>query len=48
MQVAGGWVGELTLLVDTADQAAFPVGQTDSHSSPNHTISQADVFSRTV
>jgi len=36
-------VGELTLLVDTADQVVCPVGQTDGHSSPEHTMSQTDV-----
>jgi len=29
--------------VDTADQVVCTVGQTDSHSSPDHTTSQADV-----
>jgi len=37
------WVSELTLPVDTANQVVCTVGQTDGHSSPDHTMSQADV-----
>jgi len=29
--------------VDTADQVVCTVGQTDGHSSPDHTTSQADI-----
>ena len=40
-----GWfrVGELTMPVDTANQVVCTVGQTDGHSSPNHTTKRADV-----
>jgi len=38
-----GWLGVLTLPVDTADQAVCPVGHSDSHSSPDYTMNQADI-----
>jgi len=38
-----GRVGGLTMLSDTGDQAVCTVGQTDSHSSPDHTTRRADV-----
>jgi len=38
-----GWVGELTMPSDTDDQVVFTVGQTDGHSSPDHTMSCAEV-----
>jgi len=46
----GGWVGVgrvrvggLTMLSDTGDQVMCTVGQTDGHSSPDYTTSQADM-----
>jgi len=42
----GGWrgrVGGLTMLSDTGDQVVCTVGQTDGHSSPDHTTRRADV-----
>jgi len=36
-------VGELTMSVDTANQIVCTVGQTDGHSSPDHTTRKADV-----
>jgi len=42
----GGWrgrMGGLMMLSDTGDQVMCTVGQTDGHSSPDHTTSQADV-----
>jgi len=42
----GGWrgrVGGLTMLSDTGDQIVCTVGQTDGHSSPDHTMRRADV-----
>jgi len=41
----GEWrgIGGLTVSVDTADQVVCTVGQTDSHSSPNHNMRRADV-----
>jgi len=38
-----GWVGGLMMLVDTADQVVYTVGQTDGHSSSDHTMSQAAI-----
>jgi len=38
-----GWVGGLMMPVDTANQVVCTVGQTDSHSNPDHTTSRADV-----
>jgi len=38
----GGWrgrVGGLTMLSDTGDKVMCTVGQTDGHSSPDHTTS---------
>jgi len=46
--VRGGWggprgrVGGLTMLSDTGDQVVCTVGQTDGHSSPDHTMRRAD------
>jgi len=42
----GGWrgkVGGLTMLSDTDDQVMCTAGQTDGHSSPEHTKRRADV-----
>jgi len=42
----GGWrgrVGGFMMPVDTCDQVMCTVGQTDGHSSPDHTMSYADV-----
>jgi len=36
-------VGGLTMLSDTGDQVMCTVGQTDDHSSPDHTTSREDV-----
>jgi len=36
-------MGGLMMPLDTADQVVCIVGQTDGHSSPDHTTSQADV-----
>jgi len=36
-------VGGLTMLLVTSDQIVCTVGQTDGHSSPDHTMSCADV-----
>jgi len=36
-------VGGLTVLSDTGDQVVCTVGQTDGHSSPDHTTRRADV-----
>jgi len=48
--IGGGWVGRmkewvdgLTMPSDTADQVVCTVGQTDGHSSPDHTMKRADV-----
>jgi len=38
-----GRVGRLTMLSDTGDQAVCTVSQTEGHSSPDHTMSCADV-----
>jgi len=38
-----GRAGGLTMLSDTGDQAVRTVGQTDGHSSPDHTTRRADV-----
>jgi len=38
-----GWAGGLTMPLDIANQIVRTVGQTDGHSSPDHTTSQADV-----
>jgi len=50
-----GWVGEkgmgsvegrgggLTMLSDTGDQDMCTMGQTDGHSSPDHTMRRADI-----
>jgi len=35
-------VGGLTMPVDTANQVVCTVGQTDGHSSPDHTMRRAD------
>jgi len=42
---AGGRGGEggLTMFSDTADQVVCTVGQTDDHSSPDHTTRRADI-----
>jgi len=45
----GGWegwrerVGRLTMPIDMDDQVVCIVGQTDGHSSPDHTTSHAEV-----
>jgi len=42
----GGWrgkVGGLTMPIDTGNQFGCTVGQTDGHSSPDHTMSHADI-----
>jgi len=39
-------VGGLTMLSDTGDQVVCTVGQTDAHSSPDHTTRRADVECR--
>jgi len=39
----GGGVGGLILPVDTPNQVVCLAGQTDDHSSPDHTTSRADV-----
>jgi len=44
----GGWVevgrvGGLTMLSDTGDQVVSTVGQTDGHSSLDHTTRRADI-----
>jgi len=42
----GGWrgrAGELTMLSDTGGQVVCAVGQTDGHSSPDHTTRRADI-----
>jgi len=36
-------VGGLTMPVDTGDQVVCTVGQTDGHSSPDHTMCRADI-----
>jgi len=42
--MGGGGRGDgLTMLSDTGDQVVCTVGQTDSHSSPDHTTRRADV-----
>jgi len=41
--VGVGRVGGLTMLSDTGDQAVCTVGQTDGHSSPDHTKRRADI-----
>jgi len=38
-----GRVGGLTMLLDTGDQVVCTVGQTDGHSSPDHTTNHAEV-----
>jgi len=38
-----GWVGGLTMLSDTGNQVVCTVGQTDAHSSPDHTMRRADI-----
>jgi len=38
-----GWVDGLTMPLDTANKVVYTVGQTDGHSSPDHTTSRADV-----
>jgi len=38
-----GWMGGLTISVDTGDQVVCTVGQTDSYSSHDHTTSCADI-----
>jgi len=43
-----GWVGRregggLMMLSDTGDQVVCMVGQTDAHSSPDHTMRRVDV-----
>jgi len=43
MNTAYKGVGGLMVPVDTADQVVSTVGQTDSHSSPDHTTKRADV-----
>jgi len=42
-RVGRGRVGELTMPVDTADQALCTLGQTDNHSSPDHTTRKTDI-----
>jgi len=39
----GGWVGGLTMLLDTGNQVMCTVSQTDGHSSPDYTMSQANM-----
>jgi len=45
----GGWkgrvegVGGLTILPDTGNQVVCTVGQTDGHSSPDHTTNHAGI-----
>jgi len=39
----GGWVGGLTMQVDTGDQVVCTVGQTDGHISPDYTTRRADI-----
>jgi len=39
----GGRAGGLTMLSDTGDQVVCTVGQTDGHSSPDHTTGRADI-----
>jgi len=41
--VGGDGVSGLTTQLDTADQVVCIVGQTDGHSSPDHTISRVDM-----
>jgi len=38
-----GRVGGLMMLSDTGDQVVCTVGQTDGHSSPDHTMRRADI-----
>jgi len=38
-----GKVGGLTMPLDTGDQVAHTVDQTDSHSNPDHTMRRLDV-----
>jgi len=38
-----GQVGGLMMLSDTGNQVVCTVGQTDAHSSPDHTTRRADV-----
>ena len=42
----GGWkerVGGLTMLSDTDDQVMCTMSQTDGHTSPDHTMSHAEI-----
>jgi len=38
-----GWVGRLTMPVDTVNQVVCTVSQTDGHSNPDHTTQSVDI-----
>jgi len=42
-RVGDGYVDGLMMPLDTDDQVVCTVGQTDGHSSPDHTMSHADI-----